>query len=264
MMRNVIKSVYHNLLPVRVKNSIDLFGQLRRENFDHPEPVQKENLRHNNILVLAPHPDDDVIGCGGILDIYQKKGAKITIAYMTDGRKGNPKYDEDALVVQRREEARKATAVIGIDKLMFLENRDAELSSTPKAVKELRDILHEVKPEAVFLPFLLDNHQDHRATNDILIKSSLKYKAPLTCYGYEIWTPIAMPNFFVNITDQIEVKRQAIEQHHSQTELCHIADCMLGLCRYRSLPYNLKGVFYVEAFFRCNLDEYKRLWQSIQ
>ena len=236
MMRNVLKSVYHNLLPLRVKNSVDLFGQLRREKFDQPELAQKENLRHNNILVLAPHPDDDVIGCGGILAIYQKKGAKITIVYMTDGRKGNPKYDENALVVQRREEARKATAVIGIDKLMFLDNRDTELSATPKTVKELQDILHEVRPEAVFLPFLLDNHQDHRATNDILIKSSFTYKAPLTCYGYEIWTPIATPNFFVNITDQIEVKRQAIEQHRSQTELCPIDDCMLGLCRYRSLP----------------------------
>ena len=252
MIRSILKSVYHNLLPLRVKNSIDLFGQLRSENFDQPELVQKENLRHNNILVLAPHPDDDVIGCGGILDIYQKKGAKITIVYMTDGRKGNPNYDEDRLVLKRREEARRAADVIGIDELMFLDNRDTELSATPKAVKELRDILYEVKPEAVFLPFLLDNHQDHRATNDILIRSSRTYKAPLTCYGYEIWTPLATPNFFVNITDQIEVKRQAIEEHHSQTELCPIDDCMLGLCRYRSLPYNLRDV-YVEAFFRCNL-----------
>jgi LmbE family N-acetylglucosaminyl deacetylase len=262
MIRSILKSVYQNLLPLRIKNSIDLFGQLRHDNFDRPELVQKENLRHNNILVLAPHPDDDVIGCGGILGIYQKMGAKITIAYMTDGRKGNPKYDENTLVLQRREEAKKATAVLGIDKLTFFDNRDTELSATPKTVKELQDILHEVKPEAVFLPFLLDNHHDHRATNDILIKSSLTYKAPLTCYGYEIWTPIATPNFLVNITDEIEVKRQAIEQHHSQTELCYIADCILGLCRYRSLLYNLKDV-YVEAFFRCKLDEYKRLWQAV-
>jgi len=263
MIRNILKSVYQNLLPLKVKNSIDLFGQLRRENFDRPELAQKENLLDKNILVLAPHPDDDVIGCGGVLAIYQKKGAKITIVYMTDGRNGNPGYDENALVFKRREEAKKAAAVIGIDRLIFLDNRDSELSASPKTVKELRDILHEVKPEAVFLPFLLDNHRDHMATNDILMGSSLTYKAPLTCYGYEIWTPITSPNFFVNITDQIEVKRQAIEQHYSQTELCHIADCTLGLCRYRSALYNLKGG-YVEAFFRCNLDEYKRLWQAIQ
>lgn len=263
MIRRIFRTVYQNLLPLRLKNSIDLFGQLRRENFDQPELIRKEDLTDKNILVLSPHPDDDVVGCGGVLAICQKKGSKITIVYMTDGRKGNPGHNEDSLVLQRREEAKNAAAVIGIDNLIFLDNRDAELSATPKAVKELQDILHKVKPEAVFLPFLMDNHQDHMATNDILIKSSLKYKASLTCYGYEIWTPITVPNLLVDITDQIEVKKQAIKQHRSQTELCPIDDCMLGLCRYRSLPYNLRDI-YVEAFFRCNLEEYRRLWRAVQ
>ena len=248
------------MLPLRVRNSLDLFEELRQSSFDAPMHAGENDLNEKNILVLSPHPDDDVIGCGGTLHIYHRRGARITIVYMTDGRKGNPKYDENSLVVQRREEARKATAVIGIDNLIFLDNKDTELSATPKTIKELQDILHKVKPEAVFLPFLLDNHPDHRATNDIFVKASFKYKAPLTCYGYEIWTPISTPNYAVNITDQIEVKKQSIEQHHSQTELCPINDCMSGLCKYRSLPYNLKDV-YAEAFFQCSLSEYRYLWK---
>jgi len=50
MIRNILKSVYQNLLPLKVKNSIDLFGQLRRENFDRPELAQKENLLDKTYL----------------------------------------------------------------------------------------------------------------------------------------------------------------------------------------------------------------------
>ncbi len=262
MIRSILKSVYQNLLPLKVKHSIDLFGQLRREDFDRPQLGQKEDLSEKSILVLAPHPDDDVLGCGGTLAIYQKNGAKITIVYMTDGRKGNPKYDENALVLQRRKEAGEAAAIVGIDTLRFLDNRDGELFPSPKTINQLSDVLNEVKPGAVFLPFLLDKHADHMATNDILIKASLKYKTAFTCYGYEIWTPITAPNFLVNVTEHIGVKRLAIEQHRSQIEMCPIDDCILGLNRYRALLCGLRAV-YVEAFFRCNLEEYKRLWQAV-
>lgn len=228
-----------------------------------PRLARTEDLKERNILVLSPHPDDGVIGCGGTLHIYHQKGAKIMAVYMTDGRKGNPGYHEDNLVLSRKDEARNAATLVGIDSLIFLDNRDTELSSTPKTVNELSEILSEIKPEAVFLPFLLDNHSDHIATNDIFIKASRKYKRDLMCYGYQIWTPIILPNFIVDISSQIHLKNRAIDMHQSQIELCPIVEAAMGLSRYRGVLHNLQGG-YAEVFFRCVAIEYRRLWQVIQ
>lgn len=265
MIRKIIRLLYRNILPFRVKTSVDLFEQLRSRDLDNSKPATKEDLKEKNVLVLAPHPDDDIIGCGGTLNMYRQNGATITVVYMTDGRKGKPAYDydEDTLVSERREEARKAAAIIGIDKLLFLDNRDSELSATPKTILRISDILSEVKPEAVFLPFLLDNHMDHKATNDIFVMASREYNSNILCYGYEIWTPITTPNYIVDITEDIETKKRALAQHRSQLILCPLIDASLSLSRYRCILHSLKDG-YAEAFFQCTAAEYRRLWQVIQ
>ena len=82
-----------------------------------------------------------------------------------------------------------------------------------KTIAELSAILKDLKPEAVFLPFLLDNHHDHIATNDIFVRATKDYNDAIMCYGYEIWTPIASPNCIVDITQEIEAKQKAVEEH---------------------------------------------------
>lgn len=255
-MRKIIRYIYKNLLPNRISQSIDIFKHLRMAKVD--------GLKEGKIFVLSPHPDDDIIGCGGTLHIYHQKGAEITSIYMTDGRKGNPECNEDDLVSKRKEEAKKAATIIGIDRLIFLDNRDAELSPSPKTIAELSAILKDLKPEAVFLPFLLDNHHDHIATNDIFVRATKDYNDAIMCYGYEIWTPIAAPNCIVDITNQIEVKIEALQQHGSQLEVLNLTEAVYGLSRYRCALHMLSNKYkYAEAFSACSIAEYKRLWQVI-
>ena len=254
MTRKILRYLYRNLLPARFKSSIDLFENLRQNSH--------KTLHEKKLLVLSPHPDDDIIGCGGTLHRYHKEGAVITVVYMTDGRKGGISYNEEELVLVRKEEASKAAFIIGVDKLIFLENKDAELALNEHSVKELSDIIENIQPEAVFLPFFTDNHADHIATNGIFLRAALKHKNDIMCYGYEIWTPLMSPNCIVNITSQLEIKKKALEQHQSQTSQLPLVEAMIGLARYRGVLYTLKDN-YAEAFLQCPLSEYKRFYEIV-
>lgn len=253
-MRRFLQYIYRKLLPLRIRQPLDLFKNLRIQ--------QVNSLVERRVLILSPHPDDDIIGCGGTIHKYHQKGTEITSVYMTDGRKGNPGYNEKELVSIRREEARKASTIIGIDNLIFLDNRDSELSPTSKVIEKLAKIIKDLKPEAVFLPFLLDNHPDHIATNHIFVQSIKDYDDSIACFGYEIWTPLSALNCIVDITDQIEVKRKAMEQFRIQIEQFNIVEAFIGLSRYRGTMHMLSDK-YAEVFLKCSAAEYNRLWQVI-
>ncbi|OGY22991.1 MAG: hypothetical protein A2172_03600 [Candidatus Woykebacteria bacterium RBG_13_40_15] len=80
-----------------------------------------------NILVFSPHPDDDLIGCGGSIAQHVKEGNKVSVVYMTSGESGSLKYSKDALAKIREKEARNALGVFGIRDLAFLRNPDGYL-----------------------------------------------------------------------------------------------------------------------------------------
>lgn len=219
-------------------------------------------LAERKIVILAPHPDDEVIGCGGTIHMYHLKKADITAVFLTDGRKGNERYKEEELVVIRREEAKKAAAIIGINRLIFMDNRDSELSHSSKAFSELTSILNEIKPGAVFLPFFMDSHPDHSAANLILYKSE-RLLPSFMCYAYPVWTPLPFFNLNVDITPYVDIKKKSIEQYQSQMETYNYIDASLGLSRYYSIHEgNRKGDDWSEVLFVCKSTEYMRVLKA--
>lgn len=255
-MRGIFRYFYRQVIPNRLLSAVDLFKNLRMEKVG--------KLKEKRVLVLSPHPDDDILGCGGTLRIYHQMGADITAVYMTDGRKGGSgRYDEDELVLIRKDEARKAAAILGIDRLIFLNSRDTEISCTHKTVKELSDILEDIKPDVIFLPFLLDNHRDHLATNAIFVEASKNLYKEIMCCGYEVWTPITTANCIVDITETISIKMAALGEHKSQMTEINLVDAAVGLSKYRGAIHNLRDSN-AEVFVKCTVSEYRRLWEVIQ
>jgi LmbE family N-acetylglucosaminyl deacetylase len=254
-MKRFLRYIYKNLLPSRIGFALDIYKRLRMQ--------QVDELRERRILVLSPHPDDDIIGCGGTIYKYHLKGAEITSVYMTDGRKGDPGYNEEELVLIRREEAKKASAIIGINSLLFFDNRDSELTANSKTIEELSQVVRKIKPDAIFLPFLLDNHPDHIATNNIFVQAIKNYNGDVACYGYEVWTPLSAPNCIIDITEHIKVKRKALEQFQNQLAQYNFIEAVMGLSRYRGMVHMI-GDKYVEVFLRCSIAEYSRLWEVVQ
>lgn len=256
MLRRILRYVYRQLLPADLRQSVDLFPCLRGETI-------RDCLSEQRILVLSPHPDDDVIGAGGTLHRYHQKGAHITSLYLTDGRAGSRTYAESELIAIRQAEARQAADIVGIDQLIFLDHRDSELALTPETLKELTQVLEKTRPEAVFLPFFLDDHADHMATNRIFLAAAERYPNCL-CYAFGLWRLLPTYNFTVDITNCIDLKKQAIQAHASQVAECDLVGGSLGISKYYSIiSGRFDGTGWAEVFIRCPLREYKRLAEAV-
>lgn len=204
-------------------------------------------------LVLSPHPDDDVFGCGGTMCKFGRTGTRFKVVYMTDGRFGSDSIPEEALVPMRRKEAIEALRVLGCSEYVFLDNRDLGLVCNVRTVENVRRILEDFEPGVIFLPPFEDFHPDHATTGRVAARALCDYEEDTDCLFYEVMTPI-IPNTFVDITDVIDKKDEAIHQHRSQLDVADYSEKIRGLNAYRSLNME-RQVRYCEAFHKCSRQE---------
>jgi LmbE family N-acetylglucosaminyl deacetylase len=219
---------------------------------------------------LAPHMDDEVIGCGGTLYKHIRNGAEVTVVYMTDGRYGNSTLQnlageerrrrEAEIVETRKREARQAMKILGVKEGIFLDVENDTLASTDEIQNKLRQILDSIQPDLVYLPFFLEEHPDHRAVSQILFDATEGTPFQFDCSGYEVWTPL-FPNCFVDINDAVEMKKQALQQYQSQLADKDYIHASLGLNAYRSIALEAEKGF-VEAFYMAPLRDYRELYGS--
>lgn len=194
------------------------------------------------VLALAAHPDDESIGCGGLLALLSDAGAEVHVCYATDGEAtvGVGDRTPDEVASLRRGEAERACAVLGTRPPRFLHLPDGDLSSRQAELDTaVRALVDELQPEVVIAPWELDGHADHRA-----VHRAVPDGVPL--WGYETWTPLP-PTWIVDVTPVQERKERALACH----ETAHLAfdvHAMLGLGRYRSV-HGLSGHGHAEAFF---------------
>ena len=221
------------------------------------------------IVVLAPHMDDETIGCGGTLALHAQRGAQITVVFLTDGRNGsseiNVLYGEDRerkqreLVELRTTEARAALQRLGVNRMVCLDAEDGALDKCDWAAEKLRDVLLKQQPEIVYLPFYLEEHPDHRAASRVLLDAVAGTSLQFQCMGYEVWTPL-FPNCLVRIDSTIETKKQALREYPSQLQQCDYLHASVGLNAHRSAglvnPPGFAGG-YAEAFYATPLPEYR-------
>lgn len=224
-----------------------------------------------NVLVLAPHMDDETIGCGGTLVKHARRGAHVTVLFLTDGRGGSNALRELAgderrsrereLVELRKHEARLALDVLGVREAVFLEVPEATLDSTRAIDGRLRDIVRRVGPDLVYVPSFFEDQPDHAATARILVDATRDPEFGFECCAYEVWSPL-WPNCLVQIDDAIAEKRRALEQYRSQLVDKDYLHTALGLNAYRSAALLRRGPAYAEAFLRTSLADHRRLYDA--
>ena len=151
------------------------------------------------ILVMAPHQDDEVLGCGGTICLYARQGGEVKVLYMTDGSYGGIDDIGSELAQRRKIEAKAGLRELGLQDAVFLDRQDTNLICDPKTVKEVLRILNEFQPNKIFVPFYFELHPDHFTTGLILAKALQSYANPIECYCYEVWTPI-FPNLIVDMS----------------------------------------------------------------
>jgi LmbE family N-acetylglucosaminyl deacetylase len=187
------------------------------------------------LLVVAPHADDESIGCGGVLALAERAAVILLTG------------DES-----RRAEAAAALAVLGVKDLECLDFRDGHLGEEAGLTKRLETSIASHSPASLLFPYPLDRHRDHAATARALAAAGPNCE--LWCY--EVWSPLD-PNRLVDITEVADLKRAAIECHRSQIKGHPYADAALGLNTYRALL--APSARFAEAYLRVTLDQLRRL-----
>jgi len=144
-------------------------------------------------LVLAPHPDDETLGCGATIARKLEAGTSVQIVIATDGRHWPTlaKVSADALVEIREEEARRAGAILGLahENITFLRFEDGRLGDNRRLLRDrLFAILDKTNPEGIFVPSIIDTHSDHRALSELgrELVQARHDRFPLL-YEYPVW-----------------------------------------------------------------------------
>ena len=213
------------------------------------------------VLVIAPHPDDEVIGCGGTISLHRKLGHKVSILYLTDGERGVKNMNPIKTAELRRMEAIRSSEHLNVpeENLYHLHLRDGDLINQSGTNYDFREILEKADPDVIYLPSFVETHRDHYAAN-ILLKNNLVKGA--TIAAYEVWTPL-IPNRLVNISPVIEEKRNALLEHASQLKELDYLDAALSLNRYRAAMFKKSSQF-AEAFIYCTSAQYFELMMSVE
>jgi len=213
--------------------------------------------RRQEVLVLAPHPDDETFGCGGTLRMLADRGVCIDVAFLTRGEQGFESCGENgieqqALAETRSKEARKACEILGARNIRFLGGRDTRLNEQPELAAEIARVLGETAYQRVFCPWPHDAHADHQAAFRHLREAVICTRKAYNFWLYEIWKPLPA-NTFVPIDLTIDAKRRAIDQYDSQLSQLSYREGFLGLAAYRGLFCPPSK--FVEAFLVCDRGE---------
>jgi len=128
-------------------------------------------LKFNNVLVVASHPDDEVLGCGGTLYNLKKNGAKISGLFLSDGESSRKHPKINKLILDRKKQAIKAGKIIGIKKITFGNFPDNSMDSVPilKIIQFIENKIKAIKPDAIFTHFENDLNVDHQITSKAVI-----------------------------------------------------------------------------------------------
>ena len=196
-------------------------------------------------LVLAPHPDDEVIGCGGTIALLSAAGCRVSVTFASDGSDLRiPNVTSEEVGQRRRSEAVAACAALDALVPEFLGFPDGALLTVSDSLTDaLSATVRSVRPEGIFVPWPLDGHDDHRALPAALAAASVP--ADTEIWSYEVWSGLPA-NRMVDITGVGEQKRRALGQHRTPASVVDTS-AHLSLQRWRSAEV-LQGRGEAEAF----------------
>jgi len=209
------------------------------------------------LVVIAPHPDDETLGCGGTIARFAASGTEVSVLVVAGHLP--PLYDEAAFETTQRE-ALAAFKIMGVAQSAFLRIPATMVRDVPVAElnAKINGFIREIGPDMVLLPFP-DRHVDHRIIFDACIVACrpVHAAAPKTVLAYETlsethWNvpgiePVFAPDFFVDTTDYMARKNAALACYASQINNApsRSVEACTALAKFRG---SQNGCGYAEAF----------------
>ncbi len=186
-----------------------------------------------NVLVLAPHPDDEVFGCCGVLVRLKQSGAKITVVILTDGALGGDNND-GCLPRRRAEESCAAAKILELNAPSFWGLPDRGIVYGESLIERLAKTMDETGAELVFLPSPADWHPDHQTLAFAGAEAARRLGKGLQIAFYEISDPLPCPSLLLDISQVTALKKQAMQCFVSQFGEQPYLERIEGINRFRA------------------------------
>lgn len=221
-----------------------------------------------NVLAIGCHPDDLEIGCAGTLSAYVKQGHRVFMCHVANGDKGHAIILPDELKKIRSLEAEEAGRIIGASEVFSIDVPDLEVDSyNEDTVNKVIDLIRYVKPDVIITHSPEDYMRDHLEVGKLVFNASFSSSIPHAftnnpAYGaippiYYMDTLAGvnfLPTEYVDVSEHIEIKLNALNCHQSQIKwmLEHdkidFLDFVRTVSKFRGLQC---GIPYAEGFRKC-------------
>ncbi|SDB63089.1 N-acetylglucosaminyl deacetylase, LmbE family [Flavobacteriaceae bacterium MAR_2010_188] len=188
-------------------------------------------------LILAPHPDDEALACGGMIQLLKSQDVPVFVIFMTSGSASHPNsktHPKNVLADLREAEALDSCRILGVPfpDVSFLRQPDSQLGITHEEVENLAqhiaNFIEENEIASIFMPWRRDPHKDHLKTYEIGKRATEMLEKEIELIEYPVWLyknstendwpkEAEVESFKLDITEVLENKRNAIYAHKSQT-----------------------------------------------
>lgn len=213
-----------------------------------------------NVLVVAPHPDDETLGCGGT--ILNHKESNDNVFWLLITKANQAITDIPNIVEKQKSNVEKVNVRYGFEKLFHLDFLTTELERYPigQLISEISKIINETKPEIIYLPHCSDIHSDHSTVFQATISCTKNFRYPFikkvlmyetlseTEFAPALSGSTFIPNVFVDITNHIDKKIEIMKLFTTEIMEFPLPRSFSSIKALARLRGSRIGVEYAEAF----------------
>ncbi len=219
----------------------------------------------NRILIVAAHPDDDILGCGGIMARCRKEGAAVKVVFLGEGSTSrfdaSEREGQEALaaIEERQKSAKMALEILGVEDWAFYDLSDGlfDMTSVLDIGKIIESEIANFSPDTVFTHSHVDANNDHGITFQATLQATrpgalnhvenvLSYEVPTSTEWR--FTEAFTPNYLVGIEDEMEAKVKAMAAYTSEQKPYPFPRSAEGLRTLAKVRGMQAGLPYAEAF----------------
>lgn len=202
------------------------------ENLHIPYEARRQ-VGHGRVLVFAPHPDDEVFGCGGAIMRHVATGDPVHVVIVTDGGHDPDASDSEKYILEREQESLRAAEVLGYGRPVFWRMKDRELVYGEPLIRRIEAAILEFRTDFVYAPSIHEIHPDHRVLAMAAMEAVRHLGGGMRLAMYEVGAPL-QPNLLLDISDLRERKQTAMRCFVSQLAKQPYDQHIAALNRFRT------------------------------
>jgi LmbE family N-acetylglucosaminyl deacetylase len=215
---------------------------------------------NSRVLVIVPHVDDEIMGCGGTICEVAKKGAHVKVVHMCGGAHRSNESCTSGLVMMDRGEVEVALRALRCYDCEWVDIDSTEVLCDRRIGIKVKEIIYSYRPDIIFVPCYVESRTDYMRTATMVAQALQHYPYHLRCYVYS-YEGVSKPDVLVDITTSIEEKIEAVKERRSQVKVINDEEHVRAIDGY-SLSTKCDGR-YCERFNTYSLEMYVQIAREL-